>query len=98
MFRCDPEDALLYKGRTNGFLFLKVALKMGCSFILFQYALRSLREGHSAKICIKLWLKLSVMKVVHLPGEAQSMDQPVSQHINGYRQGIMVSVQKYLLH
>lgn len=70
---------------------------MGCSFILFQDALRSLREGHSAEICIRLLLKLFIMKAVHLPGGTQSMDQPVIQGINRYRQGIMVCVQKYLL-
>lgn len=58
-FRCNPQEAWPHKGRTNGVLLLKVALRVGCSSSYFRVALRSLQEGHSAEICMKLQLTLS---------------------------------------
>lgn len=58
----------------------------------FKDAPQSLREGHSVETSRRLWLELPIVRAAHLLGGARSLDQPVSQFVDKYKQGIMVGV------
>ena len=58
----------------------------------FKDAPQSLGEGHGLETSGRLWLELPIVRAAHLPGGARSLDQPVSQFVGKYKQGIMVGV------